>query len=184
MEIHIQTENEYSGHWITTFSGKRFHYLDPQQAEIDINDISHALSLTCRFGGHCNQFYSVAEHSVRVCNIFPSNPLAGLLHDAHEAYLHDIPRPIKKDMPIYSQIADKIQKVIEMKYAVGSVKLKDLSIADDILLATEARDLLMNTKDWQKLPFALSKKIVPMKMNEAEVEFLNKFYMHRKNKST
>jgi len=86
---------EYDEHWITTYTGKRFHYLDPQPEEIDIVDIAHALSLTCRFGGHCKEFYSVAEHSIRVAEIVPKEfQLLALLHDAGEAYTGDVQSPI------------------------------------------------------------------------------------------
>ena len=139
--------NEYDGHWITTYTGKKFHYLDPKIEEIDIKDIAHALSLTCRFGGHCREFYSVAEHSIRVAEIC-KNKLAGLLHDAHEAYLHDVPRPIKHDMPIYIKIADNVQKVIERCFYLSSYDTFDIKNADNTLLATEARDLMSNVDDW------------------------------------
>ena len=94
--------NEYTDHWISTYTDKKFHYLNPTEEEICIEDIAHALALTCRFGGHCSKFYSVAEHSIRVSNIVPETlRLQALLHDAHEAYLHDVPRPIKEDIPQY-----------------------------------------------------------------------------------
>jgi len=80
--------NEYDGHWVNTYTGKHFHYLDPQPEEIDIIDIAHSLSLTCRYGGHCKQFYSVGDHSIRVAEIVPDElKLRALLHDAAEAYL-------------------------------------------------------------------------------------------------
>jgi len=82
--------------FITTYTGKKFHYLNPSLGEVDIIDIAHHLSLKCRFIGACKQFYSVAEHCVRVSYILsPELQLSGLLHDATEAYIPDIPRPIK-----------------------------------------------------------------------------------------
>src|ERR1035441_1601867 len=80
---------------ITTFSGVRFWPLIPNPADIRIEDIAHALSNQCRFGGHTREFYSVAEHSVRVSQLCtPENALWGLLHDASEAYLSDVTAPI------------------------------------------------------------------------------------------
>ena len=169
-------QNEYDGHWITTFTGLKFHYLDPQADEVNILDIAHALSLLCRFNGHTKMFYSVAEHSLRVAHIVPNFPLAALLHDAHEAYISDIPRPIKADMPIYEKIAERIQRIIENKYGVGKYDKREVKQADHILLATEARDLMDNTKDWLELPTPLNKRIHPMKIEEVEVTFLRTFH--------
>ena len=89
--------SERVGDWIQTMSGVIFYPLDPRPEEIRIEDIAHALSHQCRFAGHCREFYSVAEHSVRVSRELPQEfMLWGLLHDASEAYLVDLPRPIKR----------------------------------------------------------------------------------------
>ena len=76
-----------NGDWLQTFTGKAFFPLDPRPEEMDIFDIAHALSNLCRYGGHCNKFYSVAEHSVLVsilCRLYYGEQVAlqGLLHDA------------------------------------------------------------------------------------------------------
>ena len=82
--------------FIGTFSGLRFWPLDPNPEKILIADIAHALAHQCRFGGHASKFYSVAEHSVHVSKLcLPEHALWGLLHDASEAYLVDLPRPLK-----------------------------------------------------------------------------------------
>src|SRR4051812_43149736 len=79
---------------IITHTGKWFNVLDPNPDEVDIEDIAHALALQCRFTGHTDEFYSVAQHSVLVANHCPSEyGIYGLLHDGSEAYLSDIARP-------------------------------------------------------------------------------------------
>src|SRR5271165_7548492 len=85
------------GDWIQTYTGRVMYPLDPRPEEINIIDIAHALSNLCRFTGHVRTFYSVAEHSVRVSqHCDPKDALWGLLHDASEAYLADMSRPMKR----------------------------------------------------------------------------------------
>jgi len=170
--------SEYTEHWLGTYTGKKFHYLDPRLEEIDIVDIAHALSLTCRFGGHCREFYSVAEHSIRVAQeVLPELRLSALLHDAHEAYLHDVPRPIKQDIKGYKGLADRIQFVIGNKF--GLVRSPEIDRADDILLMTEARDLLINTDDWAERGVEpLSEKIYPWSAQDAEDSLIEYFVIY------
>lgn len=82
---------------IRTFTDKKFFFLDIKPEDICIEDIAHSLSHTCRYGGHCSCFFSVAEHSIRCCDRARgrSIPLWGLLHDAAEAYIGDICKPLK-----------------------------------------------------------------------------------------
>ena len=177
--------NEYDEHWIATYTGLKFHYLNPQPEEICIEDIAHALALTCRFGGHCKTFYSVADHSIHVGELLQYRwRRAGLLHDAHEAYLHDILRPIKADIPVYGQIANRVQEVIDRKfgtYAAATEYRSAIKEADNIMLAMEARDLMANTtripafKGWGAVPSPqspLQRQISPLTMEDAELAFL------------
>ena len=152
--------NEYDGHWMTTYTGKRFHFLDPKPEEIDILDIAHHLSLLCRYTGACREFYSVAEHSLRVSCIVPSElQLAALLHDGSEAYINDISRPVKYSHKL--EVTErKILEAIGRKYKVDLFN-PVIKEADNILLATEARDLMPNMDGWAKLPRPLDIKIVP-----------------------
>ena len=175
-------ENEFGGHWITTYTGKKFHFLDPQPDEIDIIDIAHHLSLVCRFVGACREFYSVAEHSVRVAEIVPDEyKLHALLHDASEAYIPDLPRPEKAEIPKFKLIENVILQAIWDKYVPNNWRL-DLRIikeADNILLATEARDLMDNTNDWAELPKPLIEIIQPLLSTEAERLFTYRFNKYR-----
>lgn len=140
--------------YIETYTGKKFYFTDPEPDMIDIRDIAHSLSLQCRFMGHVDTFYSVAEHSVAVsCIVEPENALAGLLHDATEAYLSDIPRPIKKLFPQYQAleytISCAIYKKFNVEFSEDNESFKDIKDADNTQLKTEAKYLLSSQgKDW------------------------------------
>lgn len=106
-----------SGSWLQTYSGHAMWPLDPRSEEIFIGDISSALSKMCRYAGHCLKFYSVAEHSVLVASMVPDEfKLSALMHDASEAYLVDIPRPLKPYLTNYYEIEDKLMGVIANKF--------------------------------------------------------------------
>ncbi|WP_024517049.1 hypothetical protein [Bradyrhizobium sp. Tv2a-2] len=110
--------------WIGTATGGAFNVLDPKVEDVRLNDIAHALSRQCRYGGHCRRFYSVAEHSVHVAhNVAGPNrvKLASLLHDASEAFLVDIPRPIKNAMPEYRAIEDHLMRVIYTRFGLDGL---------------------------------------------------------------
>ena len=93
--------------FIGTFSGLRFWPLAPNLEKILVEDIAHALAHQCRFGGHASRFYSVAEHSVHVSQLcLPEHALWGLLHDASEAYLVDLPRPLKL-LPEFARVPQR-----------------------------------------------------------------------------
>lgn len=95
--------------WILTSTGKRFDLLEPDADMIDPWDICHSLAHLCRFNGHTREFYSVAQHSCIVAELVPEeHKLAALLHDATEAYLGDITRPLKQWMPDYRGFEDVI----------------------------------------------------------------------------
>ena len=95
------------GDWIQTASGRKYYPGDPLACDVVIDDIAHALSHICRYAGHCKEFYSVAEHSYHVSFLVPrEHALLGLLHDATEAYLVDLPRPVKRLPQIRDGYAD------------------------------------------------------------------------------
>src|SRR4051812_44303587 len=103
----------HRGGLIQTYSGKQFFPMRPIGGDIDIEDIAHALSNQCRFSGHCQRFYSVAEHSLRVAELVtPQHKLWALLHDASEAYLVDLPTPIKRTLEEYRNAENRVMKAI------------------------------------------------------------------------
>lgn len=170
------------GDWMQTRSGKMFYALDPQPGDILIEDIAHALSMLCRFGGHCNEFYSVAQHSVHVSELLPHHlKLSGLLHDATEAYLGDMVRPLKELMPAYKKIEEKLEVVILDSFDVLwalDLYWDEIKRVDNILLVTEARDV----RHWSSLWTAtdgispLKKTIVPWGPRKAKAEFLKEYH--------
>jgi uncharacterized protein len=163
--------------WIQTHSGKQFFPLEPRIGDIDIQDIAHALSLNCRFNGHCLTFYSVAEHSVRVSRALPTDLARwGLLHDAAEAYLTDLPRPVKHQMPEFSVIEDRLLKVIAERFGLSWPMPDAVKYADDALLATESRDIMAPAPaPWLLDAKPLQGKIVPISAPEAKRAFLERF---------
>lgn len=120
-------------HWIQTFSGKAF-YFPPTVDMVDKIDIAHSLSMQCRYNGHCLRFHSVAEHCVMVSRWLekkrwldknhPELALAGLLHDASEAYVCDVPRPIKPLLKGYNDLESQVQEVICQKFGITMEELE------------------------------------------------------------
>jgi uncharacterized protein len=166
-----------TGDWIQTYTGVQFWPLDPQPEEIRIEDIAHALSMQCRFGGHCRVFYSVAEHSVRVSRELPAHLKSwGLLHDAAEAYLVDLPRPLKRSCEmgvLYSQIEDRLMAVICERFGLTPNPPIEIKRIDTVLLMTEKRDLMswfwFMAEDTEE---PLTEPIDPWEAGEAESRFL------------
>ena len=104
---------------ILTFSGQYFDRFDPDPDKIDLIVIAHSLSNQCRFNGHCRQFYSVAEHSYLAAFLAPKDAAAAvLLHDAAEAYMGDLVRPLKQKLPDYSWLEDRLQSIIYKKFRI------------------------------------------------------------------
>ena len=108
--------------YITTYTGENFVPTDPDINQIHIEDIAHALSLMCRANGHFKKFYSIAQHSINCYNEAKARShsekvqMACLLHDASEAYLSDITRPVKKHLSKYQEIEKNLQRVIFYKF--------------------------------------------------------------------
>jgi 5'-deoxynucleotidase YfbR-like HD superfamily hydrolase len=148
------------GPWIQTYSGKAFYLLDPQPSEVEIIDIAHALSHECRFNGHCEEFWSVAQHSLMVMHevmrLLPVQhrdrrrriSLLALMHDAEEAYYKDIPTPLKLLWPAYGALKDRGRRAINERLGLSSVieECQDLlpliKQADLNLLAAEKISLM------------------------------------------
>lgn len=129
--------------WILTRSGRKFDLVSPNEDMVDPTDIAHSLSMQCRFNGHTRHFYSVAQHCVLV---------ADLLHDATEAYVGDLVRPLKEGMrefyecqnleSLYDAVERKVWIAICARFDLDPILPDCVKHADLVALATEKRDLM------------------------------------------
>lgn len=161
--------------WVQTYTGKAFDVQHPRPELINPVDIAHSLSMLCRFNGHCREFYSVAEHSIRVMDILPDELKPwGLLHDAAEAYIGDMTSPIKQLFPLFNQIEELIMVAVCERFGLVYPMPKEVKHADAVLLATEKRDLMEDEpRDWGPLPEPLEYRIYPLTQYGAKDRFLD-----------
>jgi 5'-deoxynucleotidase YfbR-like HD superfamily hydrolase len=159
-EVKIARIERGENDFIWTVSGKQFWPLDPRADEICIEDIAHALSNVCRFTGHASRFYSVAEHSCHVANLIgeeckrlgrskdiPQLKMAGLLHDASEAYLCDLSGPIKgatRFGTLYKRFEAGLQSAVEQRFGCPSLDSAIVRWADKVMLAHEMQALIQS----------------------------------------
>lgn len=169
--------------YLQTYTGKKFFILNPTVDSIDIIDIAHALSLLCRYNGHCRTFYSVGQHAVWVANIIKhlggtvDDQLYGLHHDASESFITDIPRPVKPHLNNYLELEKKISDVIYEHFNIKQTPAKHelMKRADNIALAMEYRDL-MNKSD---TPWVLDEKPLPIRIEPLQPKVVEKLYLKK-----
>lgn len=136
-------DEEPRGDWMQTYTGRAFYPMAAKVDDIDPLDIGHALSLLCRYGGHVSRYYSVAEHCVLMSRaVAPENQLWALLHDATEAYLGDMIRPLKLALPAYREAEDRLMAVICDRFGLAHECPPEVKHADRRILRDE-RDALM-----------------------------------------
>ena len=171
-----------SGAWITTFSAKQFFPFSPREEDIDIVDIAHHLSLINRFTGATLEPYSVAEHSWRASYLVsPENALWALLHDAPEAYISDMSRPLKHHTSVglvYLEVEKKIMSAICRKFGLPEEEPAEIKLADNRMLMTEKRDLLrynLNHPSWNIDAEPLPEFIHPFSWKNAKKLFLARY---------
>lgn len=153
----------HTGSTIRTFTGRYFDILDLKPEMVHIEDIAHALSMNCRFGGHIPVFYSVAQHSISVAEMVPKeHRLEALLHDASEAYIHDMPKPFKRHMYEYQYHEARIEKLIAEVFGLKYPWHESIKEADKLQLEFE----------WQAFVVEKPNTWYPMTPAEAKERFL------------
>ncbi len=169
------------GDFMQTYSARQFCPLDARRDEVHIEDIAHSLSLQCRYAGHCQKFYSVAEHSVLIANWIwwhgsAADALVGLLHDATEAYLVDMPRPVKRSLPDYQRHEAALWKVIASRFCLPEDMPAVVHEADNRIIADEMVN--MRPMAWHaKHDDPLGVELQFWSPAEAEDAFLNTYVM-------
>ena len=175
----------HRGDWMETYTGRKFYPFDPKPEDIDIRDIAHALAMTCRYNGHTKFHYSVAQHSVLVArHVARGERLRALLHDAAEAYIGDMIRPLKKSpqMQTFLWLEAKVEAAIATKFDLpqplchGSIKEAD----NRILLDERAALLSDSGHDWAGMDGLepLGVCIEEWSPKKAKREFMAAFYTH------
>ena len=173
---------------IETFSGKWFDILDPQPDQVDIESIAHALSMLCRFTGHVRHFYSVAQHSWLGSYLVPEgHELEFLLHDASEAFIGDMSRPLKHLTAAggsYREVEENVMRVIRKKFNLPAVQSAVIHEIDNEMLWAE-KVQLMGSLSWSPESITACEcpdnkqadvQIYPMYPDKIEKAFLSRFH--------
>ncbi len=169
--------------WIQTYTGKKFYPFSPNPEHIDIEDIAHSLSLTCRFRGHCKRFYSVAEHSwfiyqeAKKADTSRGDQMWALLHDAAEAYCSDLLTPIKLEMGAFRELENGILKAVAVRFGLVLPMPEMIKELDLRMLATERRQAMGQGPTWDNLSAVLPLKIelIFLSSEAAKYWFLRSF---------
>lgn len=173
--------------WVMTYSGGKLD-IEADNPNIFVRDIAHGLSLVCRFGGQCREFYSVGLHSIYLSDIVfneigKSNyAIVALFHDAAEVIFGDIPFPVKENLPDYKKYHDIFLRNIFKKFDLNYFLLKDIEMLDRMLCLTEAEYLDLDTSDWEHRrkysPYI--KNLINIR-NPLDVEdlFMEKYYAYK-----
>jgi hypothetical protein len=132
-------------------SGALFDFLDPWSSNFTIEDIAHGLSNICRYAGQCRKFYSVAEHSIQVSHVAKGFEYPALMHDAAEAFLGDVTRPLKQLVPEFKRIEAEVERVIFSRFGIEWPIPAEVKVADlKVLAAEQAQIMPLGTDQWAR----------------------------------
>jgi len=166
------------GSRIHTYTGKMFWPMDPKPEDVCIEDIAHSLAMQCRFGGHVLDFYSVAEHSV-YCSLLvpPEMALIALMHDAAEAYVVDVPRPIKQYLHGYTEMEALCWKAITDKFGLPLELPPEVVQTDNDALQTEIHHIMRKTGNPMRVYGTVQERMqcLCLSPDKAEQMFLARF---------
>lgn len=175
------TDQPRTGAWIQTYTGRAVYPMDMRPEDICIEDIAHALSMQCRYSGHCLRFYSVAEHSVLIARwlrqVSDAVALEGLLHDATEAYLADVPRPIKPFLVGYKEAEARAAEAIAQAFDLSMAGHPDIvHEADNRILHDERiQNMATSERGWSLTGVRLGVTLQFWSPERAKAEFLALF---------
>jgi hypothetical protein len=168
---------------ILTAAGREFDLLQPHRSEFGIDEIAHALSQICRFTGHTRTHYSVAQHSVLVSYVVPDeHAMAGLMHDAAEAFVNDLASPLKHQLSRYKDIERGVEHAVMARFGLDQLRWQSdaraaVAWADRLVTLTELRDLLPSASVLAGMDGAevLPWTIEPLPASLAKSLFLRRF---------
>jgi hypothetical protein len=173
------------GPYLQTVSGRWVNPFDPDPEQIDAGDIARALANQCRFGGHCRVFYSVAQHSVIVSELVErrggdaEDVFAALMHDASEAYLGDMPHPLKHRSALgaaFRAAEEHLEQALRARFRIKA-DVPEIKRADRALLATERRAFSAEDWHWPELEGVepLELELTAMAPDEAAEAFARRY---------
>lgn len=172
--------SEKKTEWMMLSNGNKFYPLEPDIELIEIHDIAISLSLMCRYIGKTQVYYSVAEHSVHVSHLVsPKNAFWGLMHDAAEAYVGDMPWPIKLYVPKFVEIENQILKLIAEKYGLNWPIPIEIKTIDSGIIVDEMLEFFNYGGPFSTKRCMTGKKIRAWTPDQAKRIFLNRFFQLR-----
>jgi hypothetical protein len=169
------------GGWIQTYSGGRVWPMDLRTDDVRLQDVAHHLSMKARYAGACTDFLSVAQHAVELSRAVPGGPAvqyAALHHDDTEAFLPDIPSPVKPFIPGWRAIENSAERAIVIgAFGVDPRHLQMVKPFDRRIIADEVRAVMEPSEHpWRTRPIPLGLDISPWGPARAEQAYLDRHF--------
>lgn len=165
---------------IALYSGAMFDYNAPQDSNVQIEDIAHALSHVCRFAGYIRHFHSVAQHAVNVSYLVPEeDAFTALMHDTAEAFTNDLPTPLKIAFPIFKELEVKIESAMAAKFGFRFPLPDSVKLADLQMLRIEKEDLKDDFSNWAILDGIERPDSQRLRMDEMTPSVAKRLFLNR-----